>query len=55
MNGGLNDLYKVNKDKWEDPTIRTCGSSMTVKNIDIDKHIKEPLTQKYKEWQGYYI
>ncbi|XP_028399331.1 sterile alpha motif domain-containing protein 9-like [Dendronephthya gigantea] len=48
---GLHDLYKVEKDKWEDPAIRTCGSSESVKAIDTVKQVKEPLSQKYREWQ----
>ena len=50
--GGLSDLYKVTKDVWEDPVIRTCGESKKVKNIDTEKQIKEPLSQKFKEWIG---
>ena len=51
---GLHDLYKVEKEKWEDAVIRTQGSSNTVKAIDTAKQVKEPLTKKYKEWQGIY-
>lgn len=47
---GLHDLYKVTKEKWEDPEIRTCGKTDTVKNVETDKQIKEPLSQKYQEW-----
>lgn len=49
---GLHELYKVENEKWEDAVIRTQGSSETVKAIDTAKQVKEPLTKKYKEWQG---
>ena len=54
---GLNNLFNVKKEK-DEAYIRTCGATQSVKSSDITKDIKEPLSLKYKEWQGniqYYI
>ena len=50
--GGLNEMYKVEKEEWLDPVVRTCGETTKVKNIDVEKQIKVPLTQKYKTFLG---
>jgi hypothetical protein len=47
-------LYKIDKNNWEDAVIRTQASSDSVKAIDAVKQVKEPLSLKYKEWQGTY-
>jgi hypothetical protein len=41
----------VKKEK-DEAYIRTCGATQSVKSSDITKDIKEPLSQKYKEWLG---
>lgn len=35
-----------------DPVVRTCGESTKVKNIEVEKQIREPLNLKYKKFQG---
>lgn len=47
----LDDLYRVEKDKREF-VIQRQGGSQVIREIDVDKHIKNPLTRKYTEWKG---
>ena len=42
----------MEKDKWEDSVIKTCGSSVSVQAIDMAKQVKEPLLQKHEERKG---
>lgn len=47
----LSDFYKVHKDQYDDVAIRTKGSSANVKQHEVYRQVKEPLTAKYKEWK----
>ena len=46
----LSDFYKV-KDEFDDAAIRTSGASCSVKQHEVNRQVKEPLTAKYKEWK----
>ena len=46
----LRDFYKVLEDKF-DVAIRTNGASSSVKQHEVNRQVKEPLTAKYKEWK----
>ena len=48
---GLNDLYKVHKDEFDDVAIRTNGASTSVKQREVKRQVQEPLMVKYKEWK----
>lgn len=47
----LSDFYKVQKDEFDDVAIRTNGASSSVKQHEVNRHVREPLTAKYKEWK----
>ena len=47
----LSDVYKVLKDEFDDVAIRTSGASSSVKQHEVNRQVKEPLTAKYKEWK----
>ena len=47
----LSDFYKVLKDEFDDVAIRTNGASSSVKQHEVNRQVKEPLTAKYKEWK----
>ena len=47
----LSEFYKVNKDQYDDVAIRTNGASTSVKQLEVNRQVKEPLTAKYKEWK----
>ena len=47
----LSDFYKVHKDEFDDVIIRTNGASSSVKQHEVNRQVKEPLTAKYKEWK----
>ena len=47
----LSDLYKVLKNEFDDVAIRTSGASSSVKQHEVNRQVKEPLTAKYKEWK----
>lgn len=47
----LSDFYKVFKDEFDDVAIRTSGASSSVKQHEVNRQVKEPLTAKYKEWK----
>jgi len=46
----LSDFYKVHKDEF-DVVIRTSGASSSVKQHEVNRQVKEPLTAKYKDWK----
>ena len=48
---GLNDLFKV-KDEFDDVAIRTNGASTCVKQDEVKRQVREPLTAKFEEWKG---
>lgn len=47
----LSDIYKVHKDQFDDVAIRTNGASTNVKQHEVNRQVREPLTAKYKEWK----
>lgn len=47
----LNDLFKVHKDEYDDVAIRTNGASTSVKQHEVNRQVREPLTAKYKDWK----
>ncbi|XP_078364796.1 uncharacterized protein LOC144649210 isoform X2 [Oculina patagonica] len=47
----LSDFYKVHKDEFDDVAVRTNGASSSVKQHEVNRQVKEPLTAKYKEWK----
>ena len=47
----LGDFYKVLKDGYDDVVVRTNGASRSIKPHEVQKHVKQPLTAKYKEWK----
>ena len=48
---GLNDLFKVSRDTWDDVAIRTKGASTCVKQHEVKRQVREPLETKYEEWK----
>ncbi|XP_046857816.1 uncharacterized protein LOC124451237 [Xenia sp. Carnegie-2017] len=46
----LDDLYRIEKNKWE-VVIRTQGKSQPIKATDVNRHVKNTLTKKYNEWK----
>ena len=47
----LSDCYKVDKDDFDDVAIRTNASTSSVKKLDVEKQVKQPLEAKYKDWK----
>ena len=47
----LRDFYKVHKGKFDYVVVRTNGTCRSIKPQEVQKHVKEPLTAKYKEWK----
>lgn len=47
----LDDLYRIEKDKWE-VVLRTQGKLQLIEANDVDSHVKNPLTKMFYEWKG---
>ena len=43
--------YKVEKDKYDEPAIRTNGCTATVPHVTVEKQIMDPLRKNCKKWK----
>lgn len=51
--GARTRLYviEIHKDEYDDVAIRTNGASTSVKQHEVNRQVREPLTAKYKDWK----